>query len=338
MARVLHCLLALVTLTALSFAVQAGSPLKKPSFLPRRYNSSSQTAKRELETTIDCEAEESDMVVRFALQYEHEHIFLRHSESSYLLRDGHEQADFKVVPASMVQRQSKFQDYIEKLKRRALQACENEMKIFCANDAQTNLSSWMNDGKQRQAPRTTPQTNSRNQKIASFNNFLSQIMTSLLFLLLFIVQAQSFSFTTPTSSHPQTALKMTTEIKEIQTSDAPAPVGPYSQAVLAGGTLYCSGSIALNPATGGFVGGGNVQEEAKQCLKNMDAILKASGASAKNVVRCTVFLADLGDFAKVNEIYSDYFKDNTVAPSRSCVQAAALPKGALVEIDCIAVL
>ena len=73
-------------------------------------------------------------------------------------------------------------------------------------------------------------------------------------------------------------------------------------------------------------------------MKNMDAVLKEAGASALNVVRCTVFLADLADFAKVNEIYSEYFKENPVAPTRSCVQAGALPKGALVEIDCIAVL
>ncbi|KAL3945794.1 MAG: hypothetical protein SGBAC_000066 [Bacillariaceae sp.] len=137
------------------------------------------------------------------------------------------------------------------------------------------------------------------------------------------------------------------EIKEIQTNDAPAPVGPYSQAVLAGSTLYCSGSIALDPITGEFVGEGNVQEEARQCLKNMDAILREAGASAANVVRCKFSapcayvlcsgIALLNDL-KVNEIYSEYFKGNAVAPSRSCVQAAALPKGALVEIDCIAEL
>jgi 2-iminobutanoate/2-iminopropanoate deaminase len=129
-----------------------------------------------------------------------------------------------------------------------------------------------------------------------------------------------------------------TKITEIETSNAPAPVGPYSQAVLAGTTLYCSGQVALDPATGEFVGGGDVQKEARQALKNMDAVLKEAGASAKNVVRCTVFLADLKDFDKVNEIYIEFFKDNVVAPSRSCIQAGALPKGALVEIDCIAEL
>ena len=162
-------------------------------------------------------------------------------------------------------------------------------------------------------------------------------MRGLIFLLFYTLQvASSFSTTKPSSPFKLNSLKMSKEIKEIQTSDAPAPVGPYSQAVLVGSTLYVSGSIALDPATGEFVGGGNVQEEAKQVLKNMDAILKAGGASAKNVVRCTVFLADSADYAKVNEIYIEYFKDNVVAPSRSCVQAGALPKGALVEIDCIA--
>ena len=164
-------------------------------------------------------------------------------------------------------------------------------------------------------------------------------MRGLLLFLYFLVQVQSFFIQHKRSTFATlTNLKMSKEIKEIVTKDAPAPVGPYSQAVLAGSTLYCSGSIALDPVTGEFVGGGDVQEEARQVLKNMDGILKAAGASAKNVVRCTVFLADLADFTKVNKIYVQYFKDNVVAPSRSCVQAGALPKGALVEIDCIAEL
>ena len=128
------------------------------------------------------------------------------------------------------------------------------------------------------------------------------------------------------------------KITEVKTSDAPAPVGPYSQAVLAGSTLYVSGNIPLDPKTGDMVGGSNVQEQTKQIFKNLDAVLKAGGATPSNVVRCTVFLVDLGDFAAVNEIYADYFKDNDVTPSRSCVQVAALPKGALVEIDAIAAL
>ena len=135
-----------------------------------------------------------------------------------------------------------------------------------------------------------------------------------------------------------TTLSMAKDIKEVQTKGAPAPLGPYSQAVLAGSTLYCSGNIAIDPATGEIVGNGDVQAETRQVLKNMDAVLKEAGASPSQVVRCTVFLADLGDFVKVNEIYADYFKDSAVAPSRSCVQVAALPKGVLVEIDCIAEL
>eukprot|EP00428_Durinskia_dybowskii_P025990 CAMPEP_0170238230 /NCGR_PEP_ID=MMETSP0116_2-20130129/18868_1 /TAXON_ID=400756 /ORGANISM="Durinskia baltica, Strain CSIRO CS-38" /LENGTH=189 /DNA_ID=CAMNT_0010489039 /DNA_START=58 /DNA_END=627 /DNA_ORIENTATION=- len=131
---------------------------------------------------------------------------------------------------------------------------------------------------------------------------------------------------------------MSKEIKEIKTEHAPAPVGPYSQALLVGTTLYCSGSLALDPKTGEFVGAGDIQAETRQVLKNMGAVLEAAGASPKNVVRCTIFLADLGDFGKMNEIYSEFFKDNTVLPTRTCVQAGALPKGALVEIDCIAEL
>jgi 2-iminobutanoate/2-iminopropanoate deaminase len=161
------------------------------------------------------------------------------------------------------------------------------------------------------------------------------LMRSLLNILLLSALQFSSSFQIPTFK-PNRVLKMSSE--EIKTSNSPAPLGPYSQAVLSGRTLYCSGQIALDPTTGEFVGGGDVEKETRQALKNMDAVLKEAGASAANVVRCTVFLFDLNDFAKVNEIYADYFKDSTVAPSRSCVQVAALPKGALVEIDCIAVL
>lgn len=128
------------------------------------------------------------------------------------------------------------------------------------------------------------------------------------------------------------------EIKEIETDKAPAPVGPYSQALLVGTTLYCSGSLALDPKTGEFVGAGDIQAETRQVLKNLGEVLNAAGATPKNVVRCTIFLADLGDFAKMNEVYAEFFKDNAVLPTRTCVQAGALPKAALVEIDCIAEL
>jgi len=119
------------------------------------------------------------------------------------------------------------------------------------------------------------------------------------------------------------------------TANAPAPVGPYNQAVKAGGVLYCSGQIALDPATGLMVGAGDVEAETLQVLSNLQAVLKAGGSSPGQVLRTTVFLADLGDFARVNAIYAELFSDG-VSPARACVEVAALPKGARVEIDCIA--
>ena len=123
----------------------------------------------------------------------------------------------------------------------------------------------------------------------------------------------------------------------VNTSAAPAPVGPYNQAVQAAGLLFCSGQIALDPATGAMVGGGDVEAETRQVLSNLQAVLAEAGCSPAQVVRTTVFLADLGDFAAVNAIYAEVFGQG-VAPARACVQAAALPKGARVEIDCIAVV
>jgi len=125
---------------------------------------------------------------------------------------------------------------------------------------------------------------------------------------------------------------------EIKTDGAPKPLGPYSQAVKAGNTIYCSGNIAIDPKTNEIVGNGNVKEETQQVLKNMDAVLTQAGATASNVVRCTVFLDDLSDFADINEIYQEYFKECPVPPSRSCVEVSALPKNVKIEIDCIAVL
>ena len=126
-------------------------------------------------------------------------------------------------------------------------------------------------------------------------------------------------------------------IEAVITSAAPAPVGPYNQAVKAGGVLYCSGQIALDPATGAMVGGGDVEAETRQVLANLQAVLAAAGATPQQVVRTTVFLADLADFAKVNALYAEVFGAG-VPPARACVEVAALPKGARVEIDCIAVL
>lgn len=123
----------------------------------------------------------------------------------------------------------------------------------------------------------------------------------------------------------------------IHTEAAPAPVGPYNQAVVAGGVLYCSGQIALDPGTGTMVGEGDVEAETLQVLANLQAVLAAAGCSPRQVVRTTVFLTDLADFSRVNALYAEMFGEG-VSPARACVQVAALPKGALVEIDAIAVL
>lgn len=120
------------------------------------------------------------------------------------------------------------------------------------------------------------------------------------------------------------------------TQEAPAPVGPYNQAVKAAGMVFCSGQIALDPDTGSLVGAGDVAAETRQVLANLESVLAAAGCSPQDVVRTTVFLVDLEDFARVNEIYATVFGSG-VSPARACVQVAALPKRARVEIDCIAV-
>ncbi|WP_094554434.1 Rid family detoxifying hydrolase [Synechococcus sp. 1G10] len=130
---------------------------------------------------------------------------------------------------------------------------------------------------------------------------------------------------------------MGTPAEAITTAAAPAPVGPYNQAVKAGGLLFCSGQIALDPATGVLVGDGDVEAETRQVLTNLQAVLSAAGCTAQQVVRTTVFLTDLADFSRVNALYAQVFSAG-VSPARACVQVAALPKGALVEIDCIALL
>ena len=127
----------------------------------------------------------------------------------------------------------------------------------------------------------------------------------------------------------------TTTHQAITTAEAPAPVGPYNQAVQAGGWLYCSGQIPLDPATGEMVGSGDVEAETRQVLSNLQAVLRAAGTEAARVVRTTVYLVDLADFQAVNAIYAEMFGSG-VSPARACVQVAALPKGSRVEIDCIA--
>lgn len=121
----------------------------------------------------------------------------------------------------------------------------------------------------------------------------------------------------------------------ISTDKAPGAIGPYSQAVKANGMLFCSGQIPIDPATGEFVPGG-VAEQTEQVFKNLIAVLEAGGTSLEGVVKTSVFLADMGDFAAMNEVYAKYFDSNK--PARATVQAARLPKDALVEIDCIAVI
>ena len=119
----------------------------------------------------------------------------------------------------------------------------------------------------------------------------------------------------------------------VSTPNAPAALGPYSQAVDTGSTVYCSGQLGLDPATGNLADG--VQAQTHQALKNLQAVLNEAGLSLDNVVNTTVFVQDLADFGTVNEIYGTYFHGGF--PARSCVQIAALPKNALVEIECIAV-
>ena len=119
----------------------------------------------------------------------------------------------------------------------------------------------------------------------------------------------------------------------IQTEQAPAAIGPYSQAIRIGDFLYTSGQIALDPDSGIFLSG-EIEEETEQTLKNISAILQAGGVNFENVIKTTVYLSDLNDFTRMNQVYEKYFSKNK--PARACVQVAALPKGARIEIDAIA--
>lgn len=123
--------------------------------------------------------------------------------------------------------------------------------------------------------------------------------------------------------------------KLIITDKAPAPVGPYSQAILAGNTLYASGQIALDPATGNLVLS-SLEEETKQVMENLKEVLIAAGCSFADVVKCTIFLSDMEMFGRVNAVYANYFEGLT-PPARETVQVANLPKYVNVEISCIAV-
>ncbi|WP_297333037.1 RidA family protein [Flavobacterium sp.] len=123
--------------------------------------------------------------------------------------------------------------------------------------------------------------------------------------------------------------------KIIFTEKAPAPIGPYSQAVLSGNTLYTSGQIAINPENGELVTG-SIEDETRQVMENMKAVLEAAGMDFENVIKATIFISDMNDFARINTIYGAYFNEKT-APARETVQVACLPKNVNVEISMIAV-
>lgn len=124
---------------------------------------------------------------------------------------------------------------------------------------------------------------------------------------------------------------MTKEI--VSTENAPGAIGPYSQAVKIGGFVFCSGQIPIDPKSGAFVSD-DVAEQTTQVLKNLSAVLEAAGTNINNVVKTTVFLADMNDFTAMNDVYAGFFSENK--PARATVQAARLPRDARVEIECIA--
>jgi len=124
-------------------------------------------------------------------------------------------------------------------------------------------------------------------------------------------------------------------LTKVETAKAPAAIGPYSQAIRAGDFLYCSGQVPLTPVTGELVAGG-IEKQTRQSLDNLQQVLIEAGVDFNSVVKTTIYLTDLGDFAVVNGIYAEYCGE--VAPARATVQVAALPKGAMVEIDAIAYL
>lgn len=123
-------------------------------------------------------------------------------------------------------------------------------------------------------------------------------------------------------------------LQPVLSTEAPAPIGPYSQAVRTHGLLFCSGQIALDPYTGEMKNG-SIEEETLQVLKNMRAVISEAGLSFANVAKTTIFLTDMNDFAIVNRIYGEQF--GSARPARSTIQVSALPKGARVEIECVAV-
>ncbi|MBX0291917.1 RidA family protein [Hymenobacter sp. HSC-4F20] len=122
----------------------------------------------------------------------------------------------------------------------------------------------------------------------------------------------------------------------VYSAHAPAPIGPYSQAIQAGNTIYVSGQIALDSDTGQLVGEGDVAQETHQVMRNLQAVLEAAGCSLRDVVKCSIFVKDLGNFGLINEIYGSYFSAD-YAPARETVEVSRLPKDVQVEISCVAV-
>lgn len=123
--------------------------------------------------------------------------------------------------------------------------------------------------------------------------------------------------------------------KVISTEKAPQAIGPYSQGIIAGNMIYTSGQLGLDPSTGEIVNT-SIEDEARQSLENVKAVLEEAGASLKDVVKTTVFVKDLNEFAKINEVYSEFFSENK--PARSCVEVARLPKDGNIEIEAIAII
>ena len=123
-------------------------------------------------------------------------------------------------------------------------------------------------------------------------------------------------------------------MKVVYTDKAPAAIGPYSQAIVLNDVLFTSGQIPVDPATGEIVGD-TIESQAEQVMKNLDAVLKEAGTSFENAVKTTCFLADMGDFAKFNEVYAKYFPEPF--PARSCIEVARIPKDVLLEAEAIAI-
>ena len=122
----------------------------------------------------------------------------------------------------------------------------------------------------------------------------------------------------------------------VSSTHAPAAIGPYSQAIVAGGLVHCSGQVALHPETGELIEG-DVEAQTRRVMENLSSVLHAAGTSLAHAVKCTIYLKDMDDFVRVNEVYGSYFKDID-PPARATVQVSRLPKDVDVEIDCIAIL